>query len=129
MARGMRTADYQAAAPTTAKADAYVSQALAAPAPADANDFLYQWDASRDYDPAAKLDRIDAAVFAINSADDERNPPDTGVMVAAMKRLKNGRLYLIPASAETHGHGTTGFAKFWAEPFRSWLATVKSGAP
>ena len=49
----------------------------------------------------------------INSADDERNPPETGVTDAAMKRVKNGKLYLIPASTETRGHGTTGNAKFY----------------
>ena len=118
------TLAYQHAAPTTALANAYVDAQLAAAAPADANDFLYQWDASRDYDPSAQLGRIDAAVLAINSADDERNPPETGVMAQAMQRLRNGRLYLIPASAETHGHGTAGYAQFWGEQLRSFLQTV-----
>ena len=118
------TLAYQHIAPTTALADAYVDSQLAAPPPADANDFLYQWNASRDYDPSALLGRIDAAVLAINSADDERNPPETGVMADAMQHLKNGRLYLIPASAQTHGHGTTGDAKFWAEQLRSFLPSV-----
>ena len=85
---------------------------------------MYQWDASRDYDPTAKLGRINAAVLAINSADDERNPPETGVMASAMQHVRNGRLYLIPASADTRGHGTTGFAKFWAAELRSFLQTV-----
>ena len=118
------TLNYQQAAPTTAMADRAVDSLLAAPPPADANDFLYQWDASRDYDPSAQLGRIDAAVLAINSADDERNPPETGVMARAMGQLRTGRLYLIPASAETHGHGTTGYATFWGEQLRSFLQTV-----
>ena len=85
-------------APTREAADKLLDERLAAPFPADANDMLYQWDSSRDYNPSPGLERITASVLAINSADDERNPPETGVMEAAMKRVKNGRLYLIPAS-------------------------------
>jgi homoserine O-acetyltransferase len=109
---------------THAKADRVVDDMLAQPGPPDANDFIYQWDASFDYDPAPLLDRITAPVLAINSADDERNPPETGVMAAAMKRVKNGRLYLIPASSDTRGHGTTGFASFWAPQLRDFLQAL-----
>ena len=118
------TLAYQSLAPTHEQADAFVDKELAAPFTADANDFLYQWDASRDYDPAPKLDRIDAAVLAINSADDERNPPETGVTERAMQRVKQGRLYLIPASAETRGHGTTGMARFWQQQLADFLKAV-----
>ncbi len=118
------TLGYQALAPTRAKADKLVDERLAAPPPADANDYIYQWDASRDYNAAPGLDRIEAAVLAINSADDERNPPETGLMTQAMTHVKNGHLLLIPASAETRGHGTTGMAKFWQQPLRDFLATV-----
>ena len=92
------TLGYQTLAPTAAKADKMVDDRLAAPIAADANDFIYQWGASHDYNPSAGLeqDRGDAA--SINSADDERNPPETGVTDAALKRIKNGKLYLIPAS-------------------------------
>lgn len=103
----------QAAAPTRAAADALVEARLGARVTADANDFVYQWDSSRDYDPSAQLDRIRARVLAINAADDERNPPETGVMQAAMQRVPNGRLLLIPASEATTGHGTTGNALLW----------------
>ena len=96
----------------------------AAPAPADANDFLYQWDSSADYDPSPGLERIAAALLAINSADDERNPPETGITERALKRVKNGRLYLIPASEDTRGHGTTGMAKLWKEELRQLLQVV-----
>ena len=90
-----------------------VDDRLAAPFTADANDFLYQWESSRDYNASPGLERIQAALLAINSADDERNPPETGMMEREMKRVKNGRLFLIPASEDTRGHGTTGMAKFW----------------
>ena len=67
----------------------------------------------RDYDPAPQLEKIKARVLAINSADDERNPAELGIMEREIKRVKNGRFYLVPASAETCGHGTTSNAKFW----------------
>ena len=119
------TLGYQSLAPTHASADKLVDDRIAAPFLADANDFLYQWNASRDYSPAAKLEGITATVLAINSADDERNPPETGVMDRAMRQLQHGQLYLIPASAETRGHGTTGFAKF----YKDQLAEVMKTAP
>ena len=121
------TLNYQNIAPTTELADKYVDAQLAAQAPADANDFIYQWNASRDFNEAPHLDAIKASVLAINSADDERNPPDTGVMVRAMRLVSNGRLFLIPASVETRGHGTTGIAKFWCEQLRGFLASVPPG--
>ncbi len=114
----------QAKGDTHAKADAFVAARLADKPPADANDFIYQWNASFDYDPQAQLGRITAPVLAINSADDERNPPETGITERAMKAVPQGRLYLIPASAETAGHGTTGFARFWAPELKAFLATV-----
>jgi homoserine O-acetyltransferase/O-succinyltransferase len=86
----------QKMAPTREAADKLLNQRLAAiPTPADANDMLYQWESSRDYNASPGLERIQAAVLAINSADDERNPPETGIMERELKRVKNARLYLI----------------------------------
>jgi homoserine O-acetyltransferase/O-succinyltransferase len=112
---------YQKIAPTREQADKLVDARLAAPFTADANDFLYQWDSSRDYNPAPGLERIEARLLAINSADDERNPPETGIMAREIKRVKNGALYLIPASEETRGHGTTAMAKFWKQQLQDLL--------
>ena len=114
------------AAPTRAKADALLEQRLKAPFPADANDVLYQWDSSRDYNPSAGLERIEATLLAINSADDERNPPELGILEREIKRVKNGRIYLIPASAETAGHGTTGQAKWWKKELAELLERAPS---
>jgi homoserine O-acetyltransferase len=119
------TLAYQAQAPTRAAADKLVEARLGGPAPADANDYVYQWDSSRDYNPAPQLGRIRARVLAINSADDERNPPETGVMQAAMQQVPQGRLLLIPASAETSGHGTTGFARFWRDALGTFLRELE----
>jgi homoserine O-acetyltransferase len=118
------TLAYQMLAPTAEKADRMVADQLALPVTADANDFIYQWDASHDYDPSADMEKIQATVLAINAADDERNPPETGVTEAAIKRIKNGRIYLIPASTETRGHLTTGNAKFYAQQLRELLQTA-----
>ena len=81
----------------------------------DANDAIYQFEASRDYDPAPRLESIKARVLAVNSADDERNPAELGIMEREIKRVKQGRYVLIPAGPETRGHGTMGIAKLWKQ--------------
>jgi homoserine O-acetyltransferase len=118
------TLAYQMQAPTAEKADKMVDDQLALPVTADANDYIYQWDASHDFDPSAGLEKIEATVLAINAADDERNPPETGVTEAAVKRIKNGKIHLIPASTDTRGHLTTGNAKFYAQQLRELLQTA-----
>ena len=122
------TLAYQKMAPTREKADKVVDARLAAPAPPDANDFLYQWDSSRDYNASPGLERIQAALLVINAADDERNPPETGIMVRELQRVKNARLHLIPASEATSGHGTTGAAKFYAKELQELLQTAPKRA-
>ena len=75
------------AAPTREKADELLNQRLSAPFSADANDVLYQWESSRDYNPSPGLERIQAVLLAINSADDERNPPELGVLTREITRV------------------------------------------
>ena len=116
------------AAPTRDKADQLLNQRLGASFSADANDVLYQWDSSRDYNPSAGLERIQALLLAINSADDERNPPELGVLDREIKRVKNGRVLLIPASEQTAGHGTTFQARFWKKDLADLLQTAPRGA-
>jgi homoserine O-acetyltransferase len=116
------------AAPTREKADALLDSRLKAPFRGDANDILYQWDSSRDYNPSAGLEKIQATLLAINSADDERNPPETGVLEREIKRVKNGRVLLIPGSPDTAGHGTTGQAKFWKKELADLLQSAPRGA-
>jgi homoserine O-acetyltransferase len=111
----------EAQAPTSTKANALVAQRIEAPV-IDANDYVYQWAASENYDPSADLEKITASVLAINSADDERNPPETGLTEAAIKRIAHARLYLIPASPETRGHGTVGDARFYSAELAKFMA-------
>jgi homoserine O-acetyltransferase len=118
------TLRYQKLAPTKALADKLVDERLAAPTTADANDFLWAWGSSADYDAAPDLAKIKASVLAINAADDERNPPETGITERALARVKNARLFLIPASEETSGHGTTGNARFYSQQLRELLDTA-----
>ena len=115
------TLNYQKLAPTREQADKLVDARLASAMTADANDFLWQWGSSADYDAAPGLEKIEATVLAINAADDERNPPETGLITQAMKRVKNGKLYLILASDETSGHLTTGNAKFYKQELQKLL--------
>ena len=114
----------QKAAPTREKADQLLNQRLSAPFRGDANDHLYQWEASRDYNASRDLERIQAVLLAINAADDERNPPELGLLDREIKRVKNGRVLLIPASEETAGHGTTARAKFWKGELEKVLQSV-----
>ncbi|SDG62051.1 homoserine O-acetyltransferase [Pseudomonas abietaniphila] len=115
------TLAYQASAPTRALADKRVDERLNAPQTADANDFIYQWQSSADFNAAPGLSKIQAPVLAINAADDERNPPETGTLQTSLKQIKNARLLLIPASADTRGHGTTGNARFYASELAAFM--------
>ena len=108
-------------------ADKYVDTQLAQPVTLDANDFLYQWSASRGYNPAPGLEHVTARVLAINAADDERNPPETGLMERAMRHVRHGRLLLIPASEHTCGHGTTSMARFYRRELQDLLQTAPRG--
>ena len=116
------------AAPTREKADEFLDKRLSAPFSADANDVLYQWESSRDYNPSRGLERIQAALLAINSADDERNPPELGVLDREIKRVKNGRVLLIPASDQTGGHATAFYARFWKKELGDLLQTAPRSA-
>jgi homoserine O-acetyltransferase len=88
----------------------------------DANDLLYQVNASRDYDPSAGLDKIQAHLTWINSADDFINPPDLGIAERDVVKIKNARFILLPASDQTHGHGTHSWAQVWQQYLGELLA-------
>jgi homoserine O-acetyltransferase len=114
----------QLALPTPSAADEFVQKYLERELPdLDANDLLYQVDASRDYNPSADLDKIRTRVMWINSADDFLNPPELGVAEREVARLKNGRFILLPASDQTHGHGTYAWAAAWQQ-YLSQLLTA-----
>jgi homoserine O-acetyltransferase len=99
--------------------DAYVRRTLPR---LDANDLLYQVDASRRYDPSSSLGRITTALVHVNSGDDFINPPELGIAEREIRRVKRGRFVLIPASDQTHGHGTHTWAEFWKQELTALLA-------
>ena len=90
----------------------------------DANNFLYAFEASREYDPPGALEKIEAPVLAINSADDVVNPPELGLMEKLMPRVRNGRYVLIPTSPETRGHGTHSWPAVWGDHLRKFLENL-----
>src|SRR4029079_13568957 len=105
---------YMKAGPDRQKADAALDARLKPGAfNGDANDHIYQWESSSDYNPSPGLEKISATLLAINSADDERNPVELGILDREIKRVKHGRILVIPASPDTAGHGTTASAKWW----------------
>ena len=114
----------QKKAPTRELADQWLDQALNVPFKADANDTLYQWNASRDFAPESRLEQIKATVLMINSADDERNPPELLQAQKALPRIKHLNVYIIPGTEETSGHGTTGPARWWADKAKAVLQSA-----
>lgn len=120
----------QLAAPTRDAADKLLAERFNADiGRLDANDLLYQLDASRNYDPSAGLERITAPLTLINSADDFINPPELGIAEREMARIPNGRFVLLPASAETKGHGTHTWAALWKEHLQALLQRTASERP
>jgi homoserine O-acetyltransferase len=119
---------WQKQAPTRETADRMfddmVSRQLAR---TDANDMLYAFSASRDYDPAPKLESIKAALVAINSADDQVNPPELGILEREIKRVKRGRYILIPISDRTRGHGSHSLPELWKQHLAQLLEESEQG--
>jgi len=119
----------QRAAATRDSADAYITGWIDARlTTTDADDMLYQFDASRDYDPSPDLERITAPVLAINSADDLINPPELGLMERLIARVPRGRYVLIPTSEITRGHGTHTVAAAWKQYFAPFMAGLETRA-
>lgn len=105
---------WQKQAPTRDAADKfYADRVKAAVARLDANDLIYQLDASREYNPLPKLETIKAPLVAINSADDMINPPELGLIDREIKRVKHGRFILLPITDQTRGHGTHTLPLIW----------------
>lgn len=115
----------QRQAPTRDSADssirAYVERGYRA---SDANDMLYQFDASRTYDPSHDLEKVTAPVLQINSADDFVNPPELGLVEQLMTRVRHGKFVLLPITDQTRGHGTHTLAAVWKNHLAEFLAAL-----
>lgn len=116
----------QAHYPTRDAAKAYVEQSVArGVAGLDANDMIYQFDSSRNYNPWPNLGKISVPLAWVNSADDFINPRNLAVPQQALKRMKSARFRLVPESSQTHGHGTHTWAAFWKKDLIALLARSK----
>jgi homoserine O-acetyltransferase/O-succinyltransferase len=125
---GAAPIQWQKDSPTREAADAFLDAQVERRLPsAEANDMLYQFDASRDYDPSPRLAEIKAPVLAINSADDLINPPELGLMERLMPRVRRGRYVLVPASERSRGHGTHTWAALWKRELVEFLAAPPAG--
>ena len=114
--------------PTREAADKYLEDQIRSRMKStDANDMLYQFDSSRDYDPSPKLESIKAPLLAINSADDFVNPPELGMMEREIKRVPHGRFVLLPITDQTRGHGTHSLPAIWKKYLEELLQ--ESGKP
>lgn len=112
----------QQAAATREQADSMVQKIKAGNLKSlDANDVIYALEASRDYNPAPYLSKIRAVVFAVNSADDEINPPELGIMEREIKKVAKGRYILLPITAQTSGHGTNSLPAIWNKYLKELL--------
>lgn len=118
----VRQQDMQTLAASDAVYDAWLENAVQG---ADANDLLYQVQASWDYDPGKYLERIEAPLVAINFADDLINPPELGILEREIRRVPHGRTVLIPAGPETRGHGTHTLAALWKEELARLLSSTE----
>ena len=114
---------WQVQGPTAAQADAIVDRLLANPPP-DANDWVFQWESSHDYDPAPDLGKITRPVLVINSADDERNPPESGIVDAAIAKLPGAQYELVSETVDTRGHSTLIQAKFYAARLADFMKNL-----
>jgi ketosteroid isomerase-like protein len=125
---GAAPIQWQKDSPTREAADVFLAAQVERRMPgAEANDMLYQFDASRSYDPSTHLGEIQAPVLAINSADDLINPPELGLMEALLPRVARCRYVLIPASERTRGHGSHTWAALWKQELALFLASPPSG--
>ena len=111
-------------APTRAQADQLYDSLVAGFSKLDANDYLYWYDSSYDYDPQPQLGKVKAKVLAVNFADDELNPPELGVMERELPRVKNARFVTVPAAPGSRGHQTLAVAALWKQHVVELLASL-----
>src|ERR1035437_5467810 len=115
----------QKQAPTREAAEKYVDAYAKRTASTDANDMLFYWNASRNYDPSPRLDQITVPVLWINSADDYINPPELGIAEKMVKLMPSARFILLPISDATRGHGTHTVAAVWKDYLAEFLRATE----
>jgi len=112
----------QQEAPTLAKADEVIDAAIQEQMKTlDATDLMYQVSASYDYDPGPNLEKIEAPLYAVNSADDLINPPELGILQREITRVPHGEAVIVPFSDKTRGHGSHTIAALWKQNLEQLL--------
>ena len=111
-------------APSREAGDKLYAEMVERAARLDANNQLYATEAVMDYDPSGEIEKIKAPLLAINSADDEVNPPELGVVEPAIKRIPGARFVLIPGSQETNGHYTYFLARLWKQYLADFMRAL-----
>jgi len=91
----------------------------------DANDIIYETEGPRFYNSEPNLAKIKAPLYAINSADDEINPPELGIAEREIKKVKRGRFILLAITSETRGHGTHSLPAIWGKYLAQLLEESK----
>lgn len=109
----------QKKAPTRAKAAALVQDLAGRTAKIDANDYLYTFQSSVDYDPVPGLDAITKPLLTINFADDLLNPPE----LLGLPDATNVTKVMLPGG---YGHQTLTHPDLWAPALTRFLAGVSS---
>lgn len=123
---GSAPLQWQKDAPTRETAEAYLDKYLIGAAKGkDANDMIYQFDASRKYNPAPYLNKIKVPVLAINSADDQVNPPELKILDTAILKIPNSKFILLPITSDTRGHGTHSLPKIWSNYLVDFLKSTE----
>ena len=118
----------QSQLPTRDQADAYYESTIKKlTSRYDANDMIYQFESSRDYDPRPDLGKITAPLLAVNSADDQINPPELHIIEREITKVRHGRFVLLPTSADTRGHGTHTLPAIWSDHLAQLLAESARG--
>lgn len=115
--------EWQKLAPTRKEAEAFLEARIQRYASKmDANDLIYQFDSSRDYDPSPHLEKITAPLLAVNSADDQVNPPELGILEIEIQKVPKGRAVVLPITDATRGHGTHSIPAIWGRYLGELLA-------
>lgn len=113
-------------APDRAGADAYLRKFTDDTAGRDdANNILYRFEASLDYNPEPELEKIKAPLLAILFADDELNPVELGAVEKLMPRVQGARAVVIQPTPGSAGHRNQTRAALFEDQLAEFLKSVE----
>ncbi len=108
--------------PTAAQADQYFTGLIDRDLQhLDANNFVYLFSASRDYNPFSKLASIQVPLTLLNSADDFIDPAELHIAEKTIPMIPKGRYVLLPITEQTRGHSTFALPALWQGQLKELL--------